>query len=257
MAQGFRSPNPAKFQREDYVQFVNEKLPVEAPGMFGLHSNAEIGYLTSLGEKLCFTILSCTGGGGGGGSSKDEMVQAVIDRFLEGLPEEFNELDIQGRTEDRGPYVVVCLQEIERMNILMFTVRTSLQELDAGLKGTLNISDQMEMLSNCIFLGKQPDRWIKVAYGSLKELSAWYEDMNIRIEQLVEYSEELIAPKSLWISGLFNPMSYLTAIKQFTARQKGLALDDMGFQTAVSNWYHKEEVPEAATEGAYIHGFTI
>merc|ERR1712019_7314 len=31
MAQGFRSPNPAKFQREDYITFVNEKLPVEAP----------------------------------------------------------------------------------------------------------------------------------------------------------------------------------------------------------------------------------
>lgn len=115
----------------------------------------------------------------------------------------------------------------------------------------------MEILSQCIFLGKQPDRWVKVAYNSLKDLSSWYDDMLNRIAQLVEYSEELIAPKSLWISGLFNPMSYLTAIKQFTARKKGLALDDMGFQTAVSNWFTKEEVPDAAEEGAYIHGFTI
>lgn len=96
-----------------------------------------------------------------------------------------------------------------------------------------------------------------MAYNSLKDLSSWYEDMLLRIEQLVEYSEELIAPKSLWISGLFNPMSYLTAIKQFTARAKGLALDDMGFQTAVTNWFTKEEVPEASGEGAYIHGFTV
>lgn len=115
----------------------------------------------------------------------------------------------------------------------------------------------MEILSQCIFLGKQPDRWVKVAYNSLKDLSSWYDDMLNRIAQLVEYSEELIAPKSLWISGLFNPMSYLTAIKQFTARKKGLALDDMGFQTAVSNWFTKEEVPDSAEEGAYIHGFTI
>jgi len=62
--------------------------------MFGLHPNAEVGYLTSLGEKLCFTILECSGGGGGGSSSKDQMVQGTIDRFLEALPESFNYLDI-------------------------------------------------------------------------------------------------------------------------------------------------------------------
>jgi len=67
------------------------------------------------------------------------------------------------------------------MNILLDTVRLSLIELDAGMKGTLNISDAMEELSNCIFLGKQPERWVKVAYNSLKELSSWFEDMLRRV----------------------------------------------------------------------------
>jgi dynein heavy chain len=169
--------------------------------------------LTSLGEKLCFTILSLSGSGGGGGSSKDEIVQAAIDRFLDKLPEEFNYLEITGKTEERTPYIVVCLQEVERMNTLIFTVRSSLLELDAGLKGTLNISDLMEELATAIFLGKQPDRWTKVGYGSLKDLALWFDDLLSRIQQLADYSEELIPPISLWISGLFNPMSYLTAIK--------------------------------------------
>jgi dynein heavy chain len=52
----------------------------------------------------------------------------------------------------------------------------------------------------------------------LKELNPWFDDMLARVEQLVDYSDELIPPISLWISGLFNPMSYMTAIKQFTAR---------------------------------------
>lgn len=44
--------------------------------MFGLHSNAEIGYLTSLGETLFATILQCSGGsGGGGGKGKDAAVK--------------------------------------------------------------------------------------------------------------------------------------------------------------------------------------
>lgn len=67
------------------------------------------------------------------------------------------------------------------MNILLDTVRLSLIELDAGMKGTLNISDAMEELSNCIFLGKQPERWVKVAYNSLKELNSWFDDMLRRV----------------------------------------------------------------------------
>lgn len=49
------------------------------------------------------------------------------------------------------------------------------------MKGTLNISDAMEELSMNIFLGKQPGRWVKVAYNSLKELGSWYEDMLARV----------------------------------------------------------------------------
>ena len=57
LAPGFRSPDPAKFDRNAYVKFVDEKLPPEDPRMFGLHPNAEIGYLTTLGETLFDTIL--------------------------------------------------------------------------------------------------------------------------------------------------------------------------------------------------------
>jgi dynein heavy chain len=53
----------------------------------------------------------------------------------------------------------------------------------------------------------------------------WYDDLLLRIAQLDEYSEELIAPKSTWISGLFNPMSFLTAVMQTTARRDILPLD--------------------------------
>ena len=42
--------------------------------MFGLHPNAEIGYLTNLGESLCFTILQCSGSSGGGSLLDDAGV---------------------------------------------------------------------------------------------------------------------------------------------------------------------------------------
>jgi len=98
------------------------------------------------------------------------------------------------------------------MNVLISTIRTSLEDLDAGLKGQLNITDDMEALSSKMFLNQQPDLWVKYAYFSLKDLPTWYDDLLLRIQQLNEYSEDLVPPKSLWISGLFNPMSFLTAI---------------------------------------------
>lgn len=38
--------------------------------MFGLHPNAEIGYLTTYGETLFANILTIQGGGSGGGAGK-------------------------------------------------------------------------------------------------------------------------------------------------------------------------------------------
>jgi dynein heavy chain, axonemal len=98
------------------------------------------------------------------------------------------------------------------MNTLTSTMRKSLEDLDAGLAGSLNITEDMEVLSTSLFINKQPALWAKYAYFSNKDLLMWFEDLLLRIQQLVEYSEELITPTSLWISGLFNPMSFLTAI---------------------------------------------
>lgn len=121
------------------------------------------------------------------------------------------------------------------MNILTETIKQTLEDLDAGLKGSLNITDEMEKLGNSIFINQQPEIWVKYAYFSNKNLAVWYDDLMLRIKQLEQYSEDLIAPKSIWISGLFNPMSYITAIMQVTARRDSLALDDMVLKTDVIN----------------------
>lgn len=126
-----------------------------------------------------------------------------------------------------------------------------------GLKGQLNITDDMDQLSDKMFLNLQPDLWVKYAYFSLKSLPAWYDDLLLRIKQLDEYAEELIAPCSLWISGLFNPMSYLTSIMQVTARRDNLALDDMTLKTNVTNIRDPLEIQTSAENGCYIHGFFL
>jgi len=47
MTAGFKSPDPMKFDRDKYEHYIEANLPSEIPQMFGLHPNAEIGYLTT------------------------------------------------------------------------------------------------------------------------------------------------------------------------------------------------------------------
>merc|ERR1712072_996711 len=103
------------------------------------------------------------------------------------------------------------------------------------MKGQLNITENMEKLAESMYINQVPAIWEKYAYASKKDLMNWYDDLLLRILQLDEYSEELIAPISLWISALFNPMSYLTAIMQTTSRSTGIPLDNMVLRTDVLN----------------------
>lgn len=88
--------------------------------MFGMHPNAEIGYLTLQCETLFDTILSITAGGGGGAAgSKDDLIMALIADFRGRTPEGYSMIDLNLKIKEKTPFVVVCLQECERMNGLL------------------------------------------------------------------------------------------------------------------------------------------
>ncbi len=148
--------------------------------MFGLHPNAEIGYLTNQSETLFQTILS-VGGGSSGGSGDDNKVKQFIVSFLGQLPPDFNMYEIFLKAKNKTPYVVVCLQECERMNTLLQEIRNSLLDLDAGLKGSLNITDSMELLARQMSTFMVPGSWEKYAYFSKKSLVDWFADLLMRV----------------------------------------------------------------------------
>ena len=62
------------------------------------------------------------------------QVKAVLEEILERVTDEFNLPELMARAEERTPYVVVTLQECERMNVLTRQMQRSLRELDLGLK---------------------------------------------------------------------------------------------------------------------------
>jgi len=114
----YRSPDPAKNDYESYNQYIENKLPQESPVAFGLHPNAEIGYLTDQCNSIFSTIIDVQGGGGGGSKKGDSTIDILMDLKNRCSPD-FNMLEILAKITDMHPYVVVSLQECERMNILL------------------------------------------------------------------------------------------------------------------------------------------
>eukprot|EP01041_Mallomonas_annulata_P001785 gene1785-3464_t len=266
---GFKSPDPTLLKYDGYLTYVDEKLPPDSPTMFGLHPNAEIGYLTNWTASIFDTIVSLGGGGGAADSKSSGGIKDTMDYFLKTLPEAFQLLTIQETAEpllkeESAPFVVVALQECKRMNVLISEIRRSLIELDKGLKGQLNMSTAMEDLIKAFTINQWPGRnpfsqckWESKAWPSMKNLISEFADMCLRIQQLTEWSTTLITPFSLWLPGLFNPTAYLTAVMQVTARRTGAPLDQMTTETHVTTYMKPSEAEYYPKDGAFIHGLYI
>uniref|UniRef100_A0A7N8XCZ9 Dynein, axonemal, heavy polypeptide 9 like n=1 Tax=Mastacembelus armatus TaxID=205130 RepID=A0A7N8XCZ9_9TELE len=255
LAPGFVVPSNLDYQ--GYHNFIDEMLPHESPVHYGLHPNAEIEFLTVTSDNLFHTLLELQSPeavmGEGASQTLEEKVKTILDEVLEKLPEEYNMSDITSKTAERSPYILVCFQECERMNTLISEIRRSLKELDLGLKGELAISSEMEKLQTALFFDNVPDTWTKLAYPSTYSLAIWYNDVLQRCKELDSWTQDLSLPTVVWLSGLFNPQSFLTAVMQSLARKNEWPLDKVNLTVDVTK-KSKEEFNQPAREGAYIYG---
>ena len=265
LAKNFKSPDPSKFNYEDYQKYINDKLPPESPILFYLHPNAEISYNTSQGQFLFECILDIQGGGGTTGGEekqqKGDSLQDNIKKFMDRLKEK-NMFSIPQLRQKAGknpsPYDIVAFQECERLNYIFSSCLKSLEDLEKGLNGELNITDAMEALSQSITYNKLPEAWNTAAgYPSKKPLSFWFDDLLKRHDQMDEWVKELKTPKCVNITLLCNPMSFITAVKQFTARAKILPLDDLDTMTEITNMSEDMVKDYPPDGGVYLSGMFL
>jgi len=266
---GFKSPDPSTLDYNGYLEYVEEKLPADSPTMFGLHPNAEIGYLTNWTSTIFDTILQMRGGGAGGEGGASDGVKDSMDYLMKTLPDPFIMIAINEIAEpllplESGPFVVVAIQECQRMNTLIHEIKRSLIELEKGMKGQLNMSAAMEDLIAAISINQWPGRnpfsqcmWEKKAWPSMKNLMSQFQDTMARIAQLETWTIDLVTPFSMWLPGLFNPTSYLTAVMQVTARRTGMPLDQMTTETHISTFLDHTTIDYHPADGAFCHGFYI
>jgi dynein heavy chain len=236
------------------VKYIEERFPQEIPQMYGLHPNAEIGFLTNQGVNLFKTISEISGGSGGGGAGDISAAQPIITLYQGQLPPNLDMIEIRGKVTEKTPFVIVSLQESDRMNILLSTIRGTMVELELGISGALNVTEKMEQLATDLQMNKVTAGWMAAAYPSLKTLSGWFADLLLRVEQDVEWTNKLTLLKSVWLSGLFNSMSFLTSNMQVAARLNSLPLDYMTNRCRFYNTRDLVDITGVPPKGVNVHG---
>ncbi|KAF5274393.1 hypothetical protein FQA39_LY07273 [Lamprigera yunnana] len=254
-APGFYAPPNMDYS--GYHCYIDDRLPSESPYLYGLHPNAEIGFLTTQSENLFRIIFELqprdAGSGAAGVITREDKMKFLIEEIVDKLPEAFAVTEMMGKITERSPFIIVAFQECERMNLLTNEMKRSLKELELGLKGELTITLTMETLEASLFMDNVPESWAIKAYPSLLPLGQWVNDLANRIRELEVWVSDFQMPFAAWLGGFFNPQSFLTAVMQQTARKNEWPLDKMCLLTDVTK-KQREDLTSAPREGANVHG---
>uniref|UniRef100_A0A673VC35 Dynein axonemal heavy chain 10 n=1 Tax=Suricata suricatta TaxID=37032 RepID=A0A673VC35_SURSU len=245
--------------KEKFVEAI-EALPLaNTPEVFGLHSNAEIGYYTHAARDMWAHLLELQPqtGESGSGISRDDYIGHVAKDIENKMPKTF-ELDQVRKHLGVGisPTSVVLLQELERFNKLVTRMSKSLAELQRALAGEVGMSSELDDIARSLFLGQIPHIWRKLAPDTLKSLGNWMLYFLQRFSQYTLWVTEG-EPSVMWLSGLHIPESYLTALVQATCRRNGWPLDRSTLFTQVTKFQDADEVNERAGEGCFVSGLHL
>ena len=237
--------------------------------LYRLHPNALVGYLTEICKELFASLqeLQPRDSGAGGEdinaikAEKFKELKAKIDDQIQLDQNKLPIEDIKSQLpdEERGPYQNVFLLECEYMNVLINEILRSINELEMAFNGTLTMSDRLEQLVDWIFLDRVPEPWLKVAYPSQRGLGSWLDNLKLRLIQLNEWKDSPQSiPKIVYLNRLFNPQSFLTAIKQVFSQAKKVELNKLYILTEITKkTFDMLDPPMKSADFAYVYGLHL
>ena len=223
-----------------------QALPASTtPEVFGLHENAtitkDVKEAMSLFEELVLT--QPRSGGGGGAGDAESTVDEVAAGLLAKLPDDFDIEAAQQKypvdyTESMN---TVLVQELQRYNRLLSTVRQSLTDIRAAIRGLIVMNDELEAGFGSLFNNQVPQAWDVVSYPSVRPLASYMADLVLRLQYFAEWNNHG-PPAVFWLPGLFFTQSFLTGSLQNYARKNTIPIDTLGFRFEVL----AEDDPRAA-----------
>ncbi|KAL7754402.1 hypothetical protein RI367_000383 [Sorochytrium milnesiophthora] len=248
-------PEPAPLQT--YRDYIQTWPSFERPEAFGQHANADIASQIKESSNLLETLFSLQPQtASGAGASRENTVLSLAADMIKRVPEDIDyEYARKTVAVDMSPTNVVLLQEIRRYNALLQSIRSSLAELQKGIRGIVVMSPNLEEIFACMFEGRIPPSWSKT-YPSLKALGTWMRDLAQRIEFFAEWSKGN-EPKLFWLSAFSFPTGFLTAVLQNTARKNNIAIDILSWEFTVLQLEDESHVQQAPKDGIYVRGIYL
>ncbi|XP_039277456.1 dynein heavy chain 10, axonemal [Nilaparvata lugens] len=251
---------PTEGSRDDYLEEI-EKLPLtNAPGIFGLHPNAEIGYFTEAAKQIWNHMIDLQPqvGDSAGGASREDVIRSIAMDILEKLPKQYDiDKVLKGASMSHiAPTQVVLIQELERFNLLIGRMMTSLQMLCRALAGEVGMDAALDATAASLFSGQLPADWRRLTPETNKSLGGWMQVFERRVHQFRNWIYNG-RPHSVWLSGLHAPESYLTAVVQMTCRENRWPLDRSTLYTCVTDFPYEDSVTCDPPTGCYVHGLYL
>ena len=274
---------PDTIEHVRFLEFIATMPGKDSPPIFGLHPNADLTFRLKESLEMIAVLIDTQpkDSGGGSGKSREEEVKEKIEKeLLPQLPPDFIILDVRERLKHlkgpRGigdpetvPLNIFLRQEIDRFQMILTIVRTSMQNMIDAIEGTIIMTPDIVDSIGAVHDFRVPRKFQFDPTGAeiswmTPSLAGWIKGLLDRHYQLNNWiSKE--RPPSYWLTGFFNPQGFLTAMKQEVTRiKKTWALDAVEYTTDVikeviqgddGRIEGKAITPPA--EGVYIHGLYL
>jgi dynein heavy chain len=241
-----KSPaNNANLQFNKWGEYIDTAVTSESPALFGLHPNAELDFRTQQAARLFQNLIDLepkdSGSGAGEETEQSKAERLAIECEDIGNAAADGIIDISRLLGDLGdektPFQNVFLQECEQLSLLCSLVKKDTSDLRDALEGKLTMTDKFERLRFMINTQRVPDTWLSNGFATQRKLPLWKKSLQLRIHQYGHFVNERTPPKITFINRLFNPLSYLTAIKQVYAQLRKAELDKLVIITEPTNLF--------------------
>ena len=190
--------------------------------------------------------------------SKTNQVQSMILKLLEIIPENFNVNEVQKKYKVTELELLNCVlvEEIRLYNKCLNVIRDSLFKLKEAYSGYLMWTDEMEEISEDIFLDLVPKSWKIHISLYTKKLSKFITDLLERIKFMSNWIDNG-HPRFYWFGGMISCKKLLSTIKTIFAREKQVPIDKVAFEFNVLNIKNPVDNVYVSENSIYVYGLYL
>ena len=220
----------------EYSQLV-DKLPEDKPSMFGLPENIMQSYQRTRSTLIIGQLRTLMRSRQGASKFEKEKWHNELNPILN-LWKKLNQgsnllqMKISAPNEKSSTDPVSAFVQLEFYNgvILVQTIHKSMASLVKVIRGTQLLDEKVSQLADSLMKQETPSKWQKMWDGP--------EDPMLYIKTVVAKANAVhqwtsavekgrLLKNDIDMSDLFNPATFLGALRQLTARESGLSMDEL------------------------------